>query len=98
MCLDIPILEHKNLRYLLIDNNIFLEIPYFKEITTIEILCGYCGHKACNEVKYIGSSSDNIKCNGSNQTGDEAKGTRISFNLTNLADMKRKLLKVCSKY
>ena len=57
----------------------------------VEVLCEYCGHKACNEVKCIGSS-DTTKSNDSNF---EAKGTRISFNVTANEDINRNILKVC---
>ena len=72
----------------------FAEIPGFKEITILEVSCEYCPHKANNEVKYIGSNSENVKCNGSSHKNYETKGTRISLNVTENDDLKRKLLKV----
>ena len=72
----------------------FSEIPGFKEITIFEVSCEYCPHKANNEVKYIGSNSENVKCNGSSHKNYETKGTRISLNITEKDDLKRKLLKV----
>ena len=59
----------------------------------MEILCSYCGHKACNEVKCIGSSST-AKANNLNREIIEAKGTRICFNITTQEDLFRNILKV----
>ena len=67
----------------------------------MEVSCGYCPHSAFNEVNCIGSADNSNKCNGSNEHYHEAKGTRISLNVTDKKDLKRKLLKVfacCKDY
>ena len=59
----------------------------------METSCEHCGHKTCNNVKRIGGIN---KHRGEGETTEnyEAKGTRISFNVTGPEDINRDLLKV----
>ena len=59
----------------------------------METSCEHCAHKTCNNVKCIGGIGKH-RGEGDMAGNYEAKGTRISLNITGPEDINRDLLKV----